>query len=482
MNIMVIDDVDAKQLIEGFQLRGHDVTTIKLTESDVKTFFSTPPDLVVYVFNKLSPLFCRFMERVKEQRWDIDFLVCSDEKAIGDAATLFCKLKNVRYISEPDCVTILQETDQIVINRRERLAKLSELLENQLHNYLLFQNVDMMEIERYPRFAQRYLVLGLHGQLSKNEKNKFVSHLVNCCAVSQVLSIELRPYTCIVLFVQDIVSHSQIITQISKYAEISVVLESELQINWLGVFSALISVIKSIDQYFYQNTYLPLKKASIEIGHQRFVINPKEQPDLLPELYKIISISGHNKLRNLWIMNLWLKSQKYKNAEKLIMTFEQAKTFDEFIALVPHSNSGLNRKSQVEGEIPEDIESVINFIKLNFTSELSLKQLCEVAHLSKSYLCHSFKRHTGMSCKEYQTHLRMVLAEKLLKESTIRVCEISEMVGYNSYRHFFPYFVNIFKQHQVNYEVMLNNIVRRIEEIKKVINIIIFGIYRILFL
>lgn len=79
----------------------------------------------------------------------------------------------------------------------------------------------------------------------------------------------------------------------------------------------------------------------------------------------------------------------------------------------------------------------ISFINENFRkSDLNINQIADEVHLSAGHLCSLFKKETGTTLKDYVTDLRIAAAKKLLRESSMKIYEISEAVGYQSSQYF----------------------------------------------
>jgi two-component system response regulator YesN len=104
-------------------------------------------------------------------------------------------------------------------------------------------------------------------------------------------------------------------------------------------------------------------------------------------------------------------------------------------------------KSSV-GEKNEDKErSLIRKVKelVNdfLDQDLSLQFLAERVYLHPKYLSDMFKRETGQNLSDYVTERRMDKAKKLLKETMLKVPDISMMCGFVNHK----YFRSVFKQH-----------------------------------
>lgn len=90
------------------------------------------------------------------------------------------------------------------------------------------------------------------------------------------------------------------------------------------------------------------------------------------------------------------------------------------------------------------IAGILNFINSNLTQDLSLELICEKVHLSRYYLCHTFKKYVGMSVFEYILALRLAKAKYYLTYSDNSVSQIAELTGFSS----FSYFGRIFKKYE----------------------------------
>lgn len=69
-------------------------------------------------------------------------------------------------------------------------------------------------------------------------------------------------------------------------------------------------------------------------------------------------------------------------------------------------------------------------------SELTLIKVAEYVGLNEKYFTNRFTKEAGETFSSYLTALRMQKAKELLKTTTFKVYEISEMVGYHNVEHF----------------------------------------------
>ncbi len=82
------------------------------------------------------------------------------------------------------------------------------------------------------------------------------------------------------------------------------------------------------------------------------------------------------------------------------------------------------------------IRPVVDYLHANYSNQITLEELAEVAHMNKSYLCTSFKDAMSMPIFSYIDQLRISRACALLRTTDFSVTEISMQVGYNSISYF----------------------------------------------
>lgn len=101
---------------------------------------------------------------------------------------------------------------------------------------------------------------------------------------------------------------------------------------------------------------------------------------------------------------------------------------------------------------------VEKYIKKNYGDEnLSIEKLSNKLGISQTYLTRLLKKELGMSFIDYLTYIRIQNSIELMKEPSIKIYEISSLVGYST-QH---YFSNVFKKHMGmspnDYRMCMNN-------------------------
>ncbi|MFD0693369.1 response regulator [Paenibacillus sp. GCM10027628] len=76
-----------------------------------------------------------------------------------------------------------------------------------------------------------------------------------------------------------------------------------------------------------------------------------------------------------------------------------------------------------------------NYLEQNYTRDVTLQEVAEHVGMNPTYFSVLFKEEVGESYIKYLTRIRMELAKTLLSRG-LKVNEVSEKVGYHTYRHF----------------------------------------------
>ncbi|WP_043930819.1 response regulator transcription factor [Bacillus sp. EB01] len=98
---------------------------------------------------------------------------------------------------------------------------------------------------------------------------------------------------------------------------------------------------------------------------------------------------------------------------------------------------------KLDPELPSStIEQVMDYIKRTPLGEISLKDAARNVHMNPSYLSQLFKQQTHKKFVDYITELKIEEGKRLLKQTSLRMSEIAERLGYQD----LAYFSNTFKK------------------------------------
>lgn len=90
----------------------------------------------------------------------------------------------------------------------------------------------------------------------------------------------------------------------------------------------------------------------------------------------------------------------------------------------------------VSAENNSTIHSVMDFCSHNFKEDISLDDIAQSLHLSKYYISRLINKKLNQNFNEYINNLRISEACNILKETEMKIADISEDVGFGTIRSF----------------------------------------------
>ncbi|ODM25339.1 hypothetical protein A7W90_03365 [Clostridium sp. Bc-iso-3] len=160
-------------------------------------------------------------------------------------------------------------------------------------------------------------------------------------------------------------------------------------------------------------------------------------------------------LRTLYEMNI-SPEQLYGTPVHLYGEFFKKKTLDEieewYDDLVERACAVINqKKAEKAGWV---INSAVSYIKKNCKRDISLGEVAEFVNLNPSYLSRLFKEEMGIQFVEYVRNVKMELAKEMLKNSSKKIYQICEELGYQNVQYFSTVFKNTVGMTPVEYRKM----------------------------
>jgi AraC-like DNA-binding protein len=97
------------------------------------------------------------------------------------------------------------------------------------------------------------------------------------------------------------------------------------------------------------------------------------------------------------------------------------------------------------------ISEIVDFINEQYKNPISLKSAAAAHFISPYYLSRKFKEMTGFSFVEYVNSIRIKEAQKLLRETNLKVIQIAEQVGFDNLSNFGRVFKQITHSNPLEY-------------------------------
>ncbi|MDF2663173.1 MAG: AraC family transcriptional regulator [Paenibacillus sp.] len=99
------------------------------------------------------------------------------------------------------------------------------------------------------------------------------------------------------------------------------------------------------------------------------------------------------------------------------------------------------RKMNTADDVPAQlmhrkIAEVLDYCRSNYNESITLSFISSNFYISPSHFSRLFKQYTGFNLPEYLNTLRIREAQRLLRETKLKITEIAERVGYANITHF----------------------------------------------
>jgi two-component system response regulator YesN len=127
--------------------------------------------------------------------------------------------------------------------------------------------------------------------------------------------------------------------------------------------------------------------------------------------------------------------------EQLVKSFKDLPSMLGELKLLITKSVSSAAGSNVETKNPT-VNSILNYVALNFRKDISLQDLSEQFFMNPSYISQLFKKEVGETFTAHIAKLRIAYACELLESGAGTIQEIAEKIGYHDYF----YFTRMFKK------------------------------------
>lgn len=91
---------------------------------------------------------------------------------------------------------------------------------------------------------------------------------------------------------------------------------------------------------------------------------------------------------------------------------------------------------QSERRSVKPIRVAMQYVQENYDKQIRVEDIAKKVNMSASYFSTMFKKQTGTNFTNYVTEYRMQVAKKLLQETDMTICEVSDALGFSDQRYF----------------------------------------------
>ncbi|HEX3038487.1 MAG TPA: response regulator [Oscillospiraceae bacterium] len=103
------------------------------------------------------------------------------------------------------------------------------------------------------------------------------------------------------------------------------------------------------------------------------------------------------------------------------------------------------------------VRSAVKYIEEHYVEKLTLLDLAEHTYVSQWYLSKLLNKYTGKSFCDLLNQIRVNKAEKLLQDPSLKIREISDLLGYNDVTHFSKIFKKVKQMSPNEYRNTIHN-------------------------
>lgn len=108
-----------------------------------------------------------------------------------------------------------------------------------------------------------------------------------------------------------------------------------------------------------------------------------------------------------------------------------------------------------QSQSPEDyLKRACDYIETNYPYNVTVQSIASYIGIERSYLYKIFMRYTGFAPSRYLYEYRLLMATKLLEESTLSIQEIALSVGFHDTAHFYKVFSAKYHMTPKQYQIL----------------------------
>lgn len=128
--------------------------------------------------------------------------------------------------------------------------------------------------------------------------------------------------------------------------------------------------------------------------------------------------------------------------QKTTSSQDLVKIKNDIETMILELTESVKKSKQIKKDLSPTISKIADYIRLNYSQELTATVLGNYANMTYANLSRLFKKEMGITIGKYISSMRCVEAELLLRKSHYSIQEISAYVGYLDNN----YFVKVFKK------------------------------------
>lgn len=119
---------------------------------------------------------------------------------------------------------------------------------------------------------------------------------------------------------------------------------------------------------------------------------------------------------------------------------EEFEEFEQYRSKILNIIEKNLRFFSTEEHYSQQVSRAVDYIRENYTREISLEKCAELTGCSYTYLSREFKKETGLRFVEFLNRQRVNRAKSLIIRGDISTKQVAELAGFRNYNYFFKVF------------------------------------------
>lgn len=183
-----------------------------------------------------------------------------------------------------------------------------------------------------------------------------------------------------------------------------------------------VSVEKNVCEFVIISGYTDFDYArnAMRNGVMEYLVKPVDDDEL-----KNAILRAKDRILSARNMSLFNKSHGDKDEKSLLMLFRE---YD---------------LGQREGTTARYVQNAVDLIKAKYITGVTIDEAAESIGISSGHLSRIFKAETGYTFIDYLMYYRVKVAAEFLKNPTVKIYEVADLVGYTDARYFSQVFRKI---------------------------------------
>lgn len=177
---------------------------------------------------------------------------------------------------------------------------------------------------------------------------------------------------------------------------------------------------------------------AIRLGVNRFLLKPSNMDEIKEALQFMADTLDKRAEEARWLGGSEYQSEEVGSAA----VSESASAQSEQVQSVPAKE--MEQEDAVAGNMePAEhnagsfiVKTALKYMEENYKQKITLADVAERTYVSQWHLSKLINGHTGKSFSELLNYIRIEEAKKLLSDPSLRIGDISEMVGFTDVAHF----------------------------------------------